>query len=366
MRWLLLFLLGCLAAPAIAQQSAPEIPYESVPNFFKLPADMNFGEIAGVAVNSKGHIFVLSRSDIAGPAYGAAAGEILEFGPDGKYLRKIGKGLYSFEYGHAVRVDKQDNIWQVDKASNTVVKFNPEGHVILVLGRKVESADDRAHPPRHRVAEPGAPHDGLFDGPTDVAWDAAGNIYVSDGYQNSRVAKFDKYGNWITSWGSRGSEPGQFDLPHNIAVDRAGNVYVADRSNARIQVFDSDGTFLRQFSINIPLYPGARHPQGDTPAVPETTGTEKPGSAWVLCMTDSPAQYMYTADHYGRFFKLDLNGKVLGWFGRTGQQLGQFGETHAIACPSENELYEGEITTWRVQKLILHPERQKSDTNSNR
>jgi hypothetical protein len=113
-----------------AQTSAvPEIQYHSVPDFLHLPADLYFGEVTGVAVNSKGHIFVFSRGNTTGPAYGAAAAQLLEFGPDGKFLREIGHNLYAWAYAHTVKIDPQDNIWVTDKGSDVVVKFTPEGRV---------------------------------------------------------------------------------------------------------------------------------------------------------------------------------------------------------------------------------------------
>src|SRR4030088_3232644 len=122
---LILFL---VAASLFAQQSpVPEIRYRSVPDFLKLPPDLYFGEVAGVAVNSKGHVFVFSRGNTTGPAYGATASQLLEFGPDGRYLREIGKNLYAWSYAHAVRVDKDDNIWAIDKGSDMIIRFNPEG-----------------------------------------------------------------------------------------------------------------------------------------------------------------------------------------------------------------------------------------------
>src|SRR6185437_3160337 len=105
-------LVMCFTGVACAQQnSVPEISYRSVPNFLKLPANLYLGEVAGVAVNSKGHVFVFSRSSTTGPAFGAAAAQLLEFGPDGKYIRGIGKNLYAWSFAHAVRIDKDDNIW---------------------------------------------------------------------------------------------------------------------------------------------------------------------------------------------------------------------------------------------------------------
>jgi DNA-binding beta-propeller fold protein YncE len=216
------------ATTALAQQAPPEIHFRSVPNFLQPPANIYFGEVSGVAVNSKGHIFVFSRGNSIGPAYGAAAAQLLEFGPDGKYIREIGHNLYAWSYAHTVKIDPQDNIWVTDKGSDMVVKFNPEGRVMMVFGRKQEASDEGTGPLKH-PRPPLPPVDGMFRQVTDVAWDHAGNTYISDGYINSRVAKVDKDGNWLKSWGEPGDGPGQFNTPHSIAVDAQGQVYVADR-----------------------------------------------------------------------------------------------------------------------------------------
>ena len=355
MRKLCIALLALLAAPAMAQQPVPQIPFESVPNFLKLPPGMNFGEIAAVAVNSERHVFALSRSDISGPAFGAMAGQILEFDADGNYLREVAPRLYNWAFGHGLRIDQDDNIWQVDKGSNTVTKLSPEGRVLMVFGRKGEASSTGSLAPP-RPESPPTHRDGYFAQPTDVAWDAAGTTYISDGYVNSRVAKIDKNGDWVMSWGSRGTGAGELNTPHSIAVDGAGQVYVADRGNARIQVFDGDGQFVRQFKIDVPLPPGARLPIGDTPSTPATLGSNAPGSPYTLCITPGPTQYLYSADNWGRIFKMNLDGQVLGVLGGAGKQLGQFGQIHGMACPSENELYVAEILNWRVQKLLLHPD----------
>src|SRR3984893_1568956 len=185
----LLVCCALLTAPSSGQQRVPEISFESVPDFFKLPAGMNFGEVPGVAVNSKGHVFVFTRSNSAsGPAYAPTAAQLLEFGPKGEFLREIGKGLYGWSFAHSVRIDKDDNIWAIDKGSDMIIKFNPAGRVVWVFGRRKESADD-ARPWEH-VDPPLPPVDGLFRQPTDVAWDSEGNIYITDGYINSRVAKY--------------------------------------------------------------------------------------------------------------------------------------------------------------------------------
>ena len=307
MKGWLVGLVVLLSPSAFAQQLPPELPYDSVANLLKLPPDMHLGEAAGVAVNSKGHIFVYSRGGSSrGPAYGNTASQILEFDRNGTFLREIGRNLYAWAFAHTVRIDKDDNIWATDKGSDMVVKFTPEGRVDMVFGRKSESSDLEAHP-WERNTNPPLPHvDGRFRQPTDVTWDPQGNVYISDGYVNSRVAKYDKNGEWMKSWGHRGKGPGEFNLVH------------------------SGGSFT-------------------------------PGAPWALCITPPPNQVLYSSDSYpGRVYKLSLDGKVLGYFGNSGKQLKQFGWIHEIVCPSENELYVAEILNWRVQKLILRPEQQKA------
>jgi hypothetical protein len=253
-------------------------------------------------------------------------------------------------------VDPEDNIWVADKGSDMVVKFDPQGRVVMVFGRKQEASDEGTEPLKH-VKPPLPPIDGMFRQVTDMAWDAAGNTYISDGYINSRVAKADKNGNWLKSWGEPGSGPGQFSVPHSIAVDGKGNVYVADRGNRRIQVFDGEGKFLRQITIDVPFDAKARAAIGPTPSQAEgANGTMKAGSPWAICITPGPNQVLYSSDAYpGRIYKLSLEGKVLGYLGESGKQPKQFGWIHEIACPAENELYVAELLNWRVQKLVLQP-----------
>jgi 6-bladed beta-propeller protein len=341
-----------LAWPAFAQPPVPELRFTSVPDYPTLPDGMNFGEVAGVAVSTRGHVFVFSRSNSAtGPAFGAAAAQLFEFDQNGTFVRELGKGLYAWSEAHSVRIDRNDEIWAIDKGSNMVVRFNTAGRVVWVFGRKEEAADG-AEPLGH-PDPPLPPVDGMFRQPTDVAWDSQGNTYITDGYVNSRVAKYDKNGDWVKSWGTKGNGPGQFNTPHAIAVDRDDNVYVGDRANRRIQVFDTDGNFKRMFSIDVPPDPASRAVNGATPtgeALARAIGA--PNS---ICITPGSPQVLFVGEstYPGRIFKVALDGTVLGVIGRAGRNLGQFSGAHALACPSERELYVAETSNWRVQKLLL-------------
>jgi DNA-binding beta-propeller fold protein YncE len=297
------------AVCAHAQDSVPTIRFDSVRDPIKMPKDMHLGEVTGVAVNSKGHVFVFSRGNTTGPAYSAAAAQLLEFDRNGKFIREIGKNLYAWSFGHTVRIDRDDNIWATDKGSDMVIKFNPEGRVVMVFGRKQEASDKETGPvERHKPPLP--PEIGRFRQVTDVAWDPAGNTYISDGYINSRVAKVDRNGKWLKSFGEPGSKPGQLNTPHSIAADAQGNIYVADRGNRRIQVFDGEGNVLREIRIDVPFDPRIKPAIGDVPDV----------------------------------VKLEA-----------GKEPKQFGWIHESACPSENVLYVAELLNWRVQKLVLRP-----------
>jgi hypothetical protein len=284
-------------------------------------------------------------------------GRLFEFDRSGKFLREIGSDAtgrpYNFLMPQGVRVDPQDNFWVVDRASRMVVKFDPSGRVALTLGRRPEAVGEmgssagggagggRGGPGggaggRGGGAAPGAgvPGDN-FNQPTDVAWDAAGNIFVSDGYGNARVAKFDKTGRFAKSWGSTGAEPGQFNIPSSIAVDARGNVYVADMGNKRIQVFDNDGTFKTQIT-NV-------------------------GAPRTICISPGTHQFLYssnsnpTEDPFlnGEIYKMELDGTVLGRIGRAGKQFKEFGMVNEIDCRDPNTLFVGELMNWRVQKLSL-------------
>jgi len=322
---LLSFLL--LAATLAAQ---PTIPFDSVPHFLKMPPGIYMGEGIGVATDSKGHIFVYTRSQ---------ATRLFEFDAQGNYLREFAPGLYGFAFAHAVRVDPQDNIWAVDEGANLVIRFNQQGRVTMVLGHRPEPPDAGLGlaPPA-----PGSnPVPYLLDRPTDVAWDAAGNIFISDGYGNSRVVKYDKNGRFIAAVGSKGNGKLQLNLPHSIASDAQGNIYVGDRSNSRIQVYDNDLAFKASY-----------------------TGI---GAPWAVCITPGAHQYLYSSNSWpdssdsrlaatsGEIYKMELNGTIVGRFGTAGKKLGEFATVHEIDCRNPDQLLVSEITAWRVQKIVLHP-----------
>src|SRR5262249_12687294 len=275
------------AAPLVAQSNAPDIPFDANADLLKLPDTIHLGEAAGVATNSKGHVSVYTRTGPPNGAVGSsrtfykAGSRLFEFDQTGKFVREIGQGVYGFNFAQAVKVDPQDNIWVVDQGSSNVIKFDQDGRILLVLSRKPEAisvrpaagrggptGEGRGAPPAE-AARGGAPAAGQppaggggggrgpagppgsgipgdsFVRTAGVAWDKDGNIYVADGAAtgagNARVAKFDKDGHFIKSWGQRGSEVGQFNSLRGIALDAQGNVYVADAGNKRIQVFDGDG-----------------------------------------------------------------------------------------------------------------------------
>jgi sugar lactone lactonase YvrE len=325
------------AGPALAQlkataQNVPEIPYDSVPNFLKLPAGEYLGEAVGVATNSKGHTFVYHRS---------ATTRLFEFDQNGNFLKEIGKGYYGFEFAHSVRVDSEDNIWTVDEGTNVVTKFSPEGKVLMVLGRRPAAV-------LGAVATPTGPNQPsqkyIFCRPTDVAWDQQGDIFVSDGYCNNRVVKYDRNGRFLAQAGSEkaGKEPGQFNLPHGIAADAQGNVYVADRSNFRYQALDNN------------LKPKATY--------------DNVGVGWTVCVSQGPHQYLFASNSNpngnrpgswaitGEIYKMELDGTILGRFGHASKEFGGFQVVHMMDCRNPNEIVVGEIESWRVQKLILKPQ----------
>jgi hypothetical protein len=318
-----------VAGPAKARTTTPEMPFDSVPNFFKLPAGLYMGEAVGVATNSKGHVFVYVRSGET---------RLFEFDQNGAFVKEFGVGSYGFSFAHAVRVDKDNNVWAVDEGTNVIQKFSPDGKLLMVLGKRPDPLEQLPLMPGGGQYS-GANKPYSFHRETDIGWDPQGNIFVTDGYGDSRVVKYDKNGRFIKSVGTRGNGPLQFSTPHAMAMDAKGNVYVADRGNSRIVVLDND---LKQTAVY-----------------------DTVGAPWAVCITTTPHQYLFSSNSFptgnnfdqapitGEVYKMELDGTVLGRFGKAGHGPKEFSSIHQMDCRTPDELYVAEITEWRVQKIRL-------------
>jgi len=361
-----------LLSSGLLSAQVPEIPFDGNISFLRMPANIYLGEAAGVATDSKGNLFVYTRTGgedvtMGGSRFFSHGGSrLFVFDSTGKYLREFGTGIYGFLFAQSVRIDHQDNIWVVDRGSDTAIKFDPAGHFLQVLSRKPESINPAGGPEGGARGGGGEGRGGgggegrggagagggggraggggrgrgavqgdSFNRPTDIAWDSQGNMFVSDAYTNARIVKLDKTGRFIKAWGTKGSEPGQFDMPNSVAVDAQGNVYVADLGNKRIQVFDNEGNVKSQITDI--------------------------GAPWAICISPGAHQYLYSSNSNppnsfdnGEIYKMELDGKVLGKFGTAGKLVKEFGTVNEIDCRNPNTLYVGELTNWRVQKLALH------------
>jgi DNA-binding beta-propeller fold protein YncE len=309
----LILSLGVL--PALAQrpsdpallipQNAPELDYVAVAEPFSFPAGTTLaGAAAAVAFDSKGHLFVLTRGNPS----------LFEFDNSGKFIQSFGDGLFTRTQG--LRIDKDGNIWATDVGAHTVVKLDPQGKVLMTLGTKGQRGDwnDSTQ---------------FFYEPNDVAIAGNGDIFIAQGHTpgasgNPRVLKFDKNGKFIKSWGGKGKEPGKFDVAHGLALDAKGQLWVTDRENQRIQVFDTDGKFIKELKY-----------------------------AGLPCSLDIGSQSIYMVNGFaGQLVKMDLNGKVLAATGKPGKGVGEFGEAHVIAVSPKGDIYVADSVNATVQKFV--------------
>jgi hypothetical protein len=310
------------------------------------------GETVGVDVDSKNNVYVYSRTNPQGVARGGTAAMLWEFSPQGKFMREIGPNNYAKSFAHSVRIDKNDNVWQVDEGSGMIVKYSPAGVPLEQFGRTPEAIDylEQMVEKRGRgfegdARQEGKPQDmvkrlhpdggvGTFNRPTDVSWDSAGNVFVTDGYGNSRLVKIAPGGHWLKWVGTWGTGPNQFNIIHSVAVDAHDNVYAADRNNHRIQVYDDNLNFKKSI-----------------------TGV---GAPWGVCIPKADAsgkQYVFSSDGTsGRLYKIDFDsGKVVGWaqtsLGRGEDDAGRL--VHEIGCKQPSVVYLGSAILWNVTKVTI-------------
>tara|TARA_R110000824_G_scaffold315042_1_gene501999 strand:+ start:21994 stop:22956 length:963 start_codon:yes stop_codon:yes gene_type:complete len=313
---LLLFL--CIAASQVLAQ-APNRPLRPLLAYtleeyraidfraaFDMPAGMEFASVADLAINSANHLIALQRGPLP----------FLEFDAAGKFIRAFGDGSL-FDRTHGLAIDKDDNLWVTDVNAHFVMKLDPDGNVLMTLGTPGESGVwNEASGSRH------------FLEPNNIAFDSVGNVYVAQGHGYSSgtpgVLKFTPDGEFISQWGKLGHGRNEMVLAHAIAIDSNDLVYVADRENLRIQIFDTEGKHLDQWSFNTLVC--------------------------ALYLHDDGFLYM-TTGFDGELAKLDLNGEILGAIGRPGSANGEFGEAHGLVVDADGNVFVSDVLNRRVQKF---------------
>jgi len=290
----------------LVPQKAPELDYVPVPDPLALPADSKPGAPASVAFDSHGHMFVLFR----GPQ------PLMEFDGNGKFLRNVGEGL-TLTRAHGMRIDTADNLWITDVGAHVVMKLNPQGQILLTIGTKGQAGEWNEAAGSKRLNEP-----------NDIAIGRNGDVFIAQGHTpgkgDPRVLKFDREGNFKTSWGGYGTDSGKFNVAHGLAVDANGLLWVADRENQRIQVFDQDGKYVREMKY-----------------------------AGLPCSLQIGDQYIYMVNGFaGQLLRLDLKGNVLAATGKPGKGLGEFGEAHVIAVSPKGEVFIADTVNSTLHKFV--------------
>jgi sugar lactone lactonase YvrE len=303
-------------APALAQrpsdpamllpENVPEFEYVVAPTPVALPAGMAMGAAASVAFDANGHLIVLTRGDKT----------FFEFDRDGTFIRAFGDKL--FTRSHGLVIDREGNLWATDVGSHVVVKLNREGQTLLTIGTRGEAGEWNEATGSRKLNQP-----------NDIAIAGNGDIFVVQGHTpgasgDPRVLKFSKDGTFLKSWGGKGAGPGQFQVAHGIDIDAKGLLWVADRENQRIQIFQPDGTFVREIK-----YKG------------------------LPCDLDIGRQYIYMVNGFaGQLVRMDLDGKVLAALGKPGRGPGEFGEAHMIAVNDKDEIFVADSANGALVKYV--------------
>jgi DNA-binding beta-propeller fold protein YncE len=293
--------------------------FEALPRWERLPEGWTFVEVAGVATDSKDRVYVFNRGEHP----------VIVLDRDGNFLASWGEGIV--KRAHGIHVGPDDSVYLTDDLDHTVRKFTPEGDLLLTLGTSGKPCDTGIDGIDYRTIRRAGPP---FHRPTNVALSARGDIYVTDGYGNARVHKFDPDGRLLFSWGEPGDGPGQFNLPHGIAVDRDERVYVADRENSRIQIFTPRGELVTIWT---------------DVARPMQVFVDKSDTVFVVDVGFRAGIFPWQtppANPVGaRLSIFDREGKLLARWGGDGDPAaaGDFFAPHDVWADSRGDLYVGEV-----------------------
>ena len=284
----------------LQMEVAPDLGYVPVPHGLKIPNDVELGAASSVVWTEEDHLILFNR----GP------NPLMEFDPRGRLLKVWGQGDYIRPHG--MRLDPEGNIWTTDVNGHTVRKMSLDGRVLLTIGK---------------MGEPGEPEEGLLNEPTDLTINDEGEVFVLVGHGRGtpQLLKFDRKGRFMKKWGGPGTAPGQFDTPHSIVVDGDGLIYVADRQNRRIQIFDDEGAYIKEW-----------HYKG----LPCGLHFDEDGTLWMV------------SGFAGEILKLDDQGKVVAAAGEPGKKLGEFGEAHYMTLAPGGVIYVADTIKPDLHKFI--------------